>query len=290
MGVSVVIPTYNRAQLLGRALHSVLKQSCDPDELIVVDDGSTDGTQNLISDRFPDVCYIWQQNRGISSARNRGIAESKHEWIAFLDSDDEWLPQKLECQISKLQQQPSFRLCHTDEIWIRNGKRVNPLQKHRKFDGHIFRRCLPLCVISPSSVIIHRTIFDEVGLFDEALPACEDYDMWLRICAKYPVLFINQQLIKKYGGHQDQLSRKHWGMDRFRIRALEKMLKLDELSAEDRAAVLTTLLQKMRIVVQGARKHARYALLAQMVFKQRLYQQLIHDYQLPQGGAELPVG
>ena len=114
--------------------------------------------------------------------------------------------------------------------------------------------------------------------------------MWLRICAKYPVLFINQQLIKKYGGHQDQLSRKHWGMDRFRIRALEKMLKLDELSAEDRAAVLTTLLQKMRIVVQGARKHARYALLAQMVFKQRLYQQLIHDYQLPQGAAELPVG
>ncbi len=102
-----------------------------------------------------------------------------------------------------------MRVCHTDEIWIRNGRRVNARKKHGKKGGWIFQHCLPLCAMSPSSIMIHRDVFTALGGFDERLPACEDYDLWLRITARYPVLFTRQPLIEKYGGHDDQLSRKY---------------------------------------------------------------------------------
>ncbi|MBC8455855.1 glycosyltransferase family 2 protein, partial [bacterium] len=125
---------------------------------------------------------------------------------------------------------------------------------HQKFGGHIFQKCLPLCVISPSAVLIHQSIFDDVGLFDESLPACEDYDLWLRVCSKYPVLFLEQKLIRKYGGHSDQLSGKFWGMDRFRIYALEKIIRSEKLSENDQAMAIETLIQKMQIYLAGAKK------------------------------------
>lgn len=269
--ITTIIPTYNRATTILRALDSVFAQTYQPDEVIVIDDGSTDNTRNLIKINYPTVKYIYQPNKGVSSARNHAIKKSKNNWIAFLDSDDQWLPEKLEHQIAAIKQDPAIKFTHSNEIWIRNGKRVNQMDKHQKQGGWIFEYCLPLCVISPSSVMMHRSVINEVGLFDESLPACEDYDMWLRVCARYPVHYLEQPLIKKYGGHADQLSRKHWGMDRFRIRALEKIIDsgiLSELSLDSATKMLSS---KIDIFSTGAKKHGNLPdLVSCQSIKQRL--------------------
>ncbi|MDH3377689.1 MAG: glycosyltransferase [Gammaproteobacteria bacterium] len=256
--VSVVIPTYNRAGCLARALDSVLRQTHAASEIIVVDDGSSDATPQLIADRYPQVSYIRQANCGVSSARNRGIEAACGTWIAFLDSDDEWLPTKLERQLTQLHAAPAYRVGHCNEIWIRSGQRVNPKHKHRKFGGWIFQQCLPLCAISPSAVLVHRDVFADIGLFDETLPACEDYDLWLRLCARYPVQFIDTALLVKYGGHADQLSSRYEAMDRFRIKALEKIIEAPYLAPSDRTAALTILLEKIAVYVHGAEKRGRH--------------------------------
>ena len=250
--ISVIIPAFNRAHTLPKALDSVLSQTLKPREIIVVDDGSTDET-NAVLANYPGLCIISQDNRGVSAARNMGIKKAGGEWLAFLDSDDEWLKEKLEKQWDAICIDDKL-ICHTEEIWIRNGKRVNPMKKHQKFGGWIYERCLPLCVISPSSVMIHRSVFEDVGVFDESLEVCEDYDLWLRICAKYSVLFIDEPLIVKYGGHEDQLSRKHWGMDRFRVKALEKMMSFGALNDEDEKATVNMILQKCGIIINGMKK------------------------------------
>ena len=252
--ISVIVPTYNRAQQLSRALDSILCQSCSPKEIIVVDDGSTDETSALMTSEYPEIVFIQQQNTGVSSARNVGIKRASGDWIAFLDSDDEWLPEKLEIQMKALYENPEIKICHTNEIWIRNGKRVNPKKKHEKFGGWIFQKCLPLCCISPSSVIIHKSFFKEIGLFDYSLPVCEDYDLWLRITARNPVLYIEEPFLIKYGGHEDQLSKKYWGMDRFRIKSLEKIISSRVLSELDENAAKKMLMEKIYIFIQGAQK------------------------------------
>ena len=252
--ISVIIPTYNRAHLLPRALDSILRQSCLPNEIIVVDDGSTDDTSVLMTSVYPEIVFIQQSNTGVSCTRNVGIKRASGDWIAFLDSDDEWCPEKLEVQMNTLYKNPELKICHTNEIWIRNGTRVNPKKKHKKFGGWIFQKCLPLCCISPSSVIIHKSIFDEAGLFDDSLLVCEDYDLWLRITARNPVLYIEKPLLRKYGGHNDQLSRKYWGMDRFRIKSLEKIIYSKELSESDENAAKKMLTEKIHIFIQGAQK------------------------------------
>ena len=252
--VSIIVPTYNRAAVLQRALRSIENQSHEAGDIFVIDDGSTDDTEALVETDFPRVKYIYQQNLGVSAARNAGILNSKGHWLAFLDSDDEWLPDKLGKQLALIAKDSSIRVCHTGEIWVRNGTRVNPMKKHAKSGGWIFDRCLALCAISPSSVIVHRSVFEKIGLFDETLPACEDYDLWLRITSLYPVSFIDEPLIIKYGGHADQLSRKYWGMDRFRIKALKQILHQGELSLEDENAARKTLVKKARVYLNGARK------------------------------------
>ena len=256
--ITVVVPTYNRLDPLRRALESLRGQTRVPDEVIVVDDGSTDDTAQRVAGDFPDVRLIRQEQRGVSAARNRGIEAASGEWIALLDSDDEWLPRKLERQLEALANEPEYRICHTDEVWIRNGRRVNPMRKHAKRGGWIFEHCLPLCAISPSSAMLHRSLFEEVGMFDESLPACEDYDMWLRVCSRYPVLFVDEALVVKYGGHDDQLSRRHWGMDRFRIRALEKIVATSGLDEAMRRAAVRTLVEKIDVYVAGARKREKW--------------------------------
>ena len=253
----MVVPTFDRASVLSRALDSVIEQTRLPAEVIVVDDGSTDATAELVESRFPGVRLLRQENRGVSAARNRGIEASRGEWIALLDSDDEWRPRKLERQLSALEAQPDLRICHTDEIWIRKGRRVNPRQIHAKHGGWIFEHCLPLCAMSPSSIVIHRSIFEAVGMFNEALPACEDYDLWLRICSRYPVLYLDEPLVVKYGGHEDQLSSRIWGLDRYRIQALEKVLCDGSLSDDDRESAAAMLLQKVDIYLTGARKRGK---------------------------------
>lgn len=259
--VSVIIPTHNRRDLLTRALASVLDQTVPATEIIVVDDGSDDGTFEMLlaRDECEDVRVIrLPQNAGVSAARNAGIVDSKGEWLAFLDSDDTWLPEKLERQWSELRAQPrGCSVLHCDEVWIRNGRRVNPMKKHEKTGGYIYQACLPLCAISPSAVMVHRTVFAAVGLFDEQLPACEDYDMWLRICSRYPVTYVDEPLVVKYGGHADQLSHRFEAMDRFRIRALAKILDQNELDQRDELATRTMLQEKCRIYGEGARKRGR---------------------------------
>jgi len=253
--VSVVIPTYNRVHLLERALDSVLGQTLAADEIIVVDDGSTDDTASTLKSLHPEVKLIQQDNLGVSAARNTGISAARHDWIALLDSDDVWHENKLKRQITALNNAPEYLICHSDEIWIRNGVRVNQMNKHKKAGGHIFQHCLPLCAISPSAVMIHRSLFDEIGLFDENLPACEDYELWLRICSRYPVLFIDEALITKHGGHHDQLSRRYWGMDRFRIQALNKIVSANKLNDGDRDAAIKMMVNKINIYLAGAEKH-----------------------------------
>lgn len=257
-GVSVVVPTRNRSLTLRRALASVRAQTRRPEEIIVVDDGSTDDTLERLAEEFPEVRCIRQPHRGVAAARNRGVREAVHEWIAYLDSDDEWRPAKLERQLGALGGEPQHVICHTDEIWVRHGRRVNPRRRHTKTGGFILRCCLPLCVISPSSVLLRRSLLDEVGGFDEALPACEDYDLWLRICSRYPVLYVDEPLVVKHGGHSDQLSRRYWGMDRFRIRALVKLLNSRQLRFEDRRAAVRVLSQKIDIYLRGARRRRRW--------------------------------
>ncbi|MCG7900408.1 MAG: glycosyltransferase [Candidatus Thiodiazotropha weberae] len=254
MSVSVIIPTYNRASTLPRALDSVFAQTQPLLEVIVIDDGSEDETKTVVERDYPDVIYLSQTNSGVSHARNTGIRHAKGEWLALLDSDDSWLPEKLQLQMASLNDSPQLRISHTDEIWIRNGVRVNPMDKHTKQGGHIFRNCLPLCVISPSAALIHHSVFQEYGLFDTNLPACEDYDLWLRICAQEAVDFVEKPLVVKYGGHQDQLSRKHWGMDRFRVYALQKLLDNQQLNHADRCAAIEILCKKCLILSQGAGK------------------------------------
>ena len=259
--ISVIIPSYNRMELLRRALKSVMAQVLAPSEVIVVDDGSTDQTAAMVTREFPTVRLITQRNQGVSAARNRGIETSYGEWISFLDSDDEWLPEKLSEQATLIQRCLDIKVCHTDEIWIRNGRRVNAKKKHRKPEGWIFDHCLPLCCVSPSTVFIHRSVFNCVGVFDTALPACEDYDLWLRIFARYQVGLSAKPLVVKYGGHEDQLSKRYWGMDRFRVAALQKLLESGILDDQQRLLTINTLTEKCGVLIKGfeKRNNAQFA-------------------------------
>jgi glycosyltransferase involved in cell wall biosynthesis len=251
--VTVIIPTYNRRDLVREAIASVTAQSYTDCEVIVVDDGSDDGTAEVVQ-QFARIRYIYQPNHGVSAARNAGVALAQGELLAFLDSDDLWQPRKLECQVALFDQDPGIQICQTDEMWIRDGVRVNPHNKHRKTGGDIFARSLELCLVSPSAVMMRRALFEELGGFDETLPACEDYDLWLRITTRLPVHFIEMPLVVKRGGHPDQLSRRFWGMDRFRVQALCKLLESGVLSIEQRRLTLEMLRKKCVILAHGAWK------------------------------------
>lgn len=255
--ISVVIPTYNRADRVGMAIESVLAQTDVDWELIIIDDGSVDTTEDVIRCfKDPRIHYIKQENRGVSAARNRGIKVAHGDLIAFLDSDDRWKPQKLEVQREYFGNHPEISICQTEEIWIRNGRRVNPMKKHRKPSGWIFHECLQSCVVSPSAVMLRRSVFDRIGLFDETLPACEDYDLWLRASLIYEIVTLSPALTIKVGGHADQLS-KRWGLDRYRIQALEKNLEHVALSEVLRSALNGQIAERARIVAEGARKRGK---------------------------------
>ncbi|MBT5915178.1 MAG: glycosyltransferase, partial [Opitutae bacterium] len=212
--VSVVIPTHNRLHLLRRTLYSVQAQTLPPLETIVIDDGSTDRSHESLATEFPTVQWIRQSNHGVSHARNQGIKHAKGEWIALLDSDDTWHPSKLEEQNQFLQQNLGLLFCHTDEAWIRRGKSVSHPAYLNKSNQDIFLKSLTRCIICPSSVVIHQKIFEKIGFFDEELPVCEDYDLWLRLVLQYEIGYLDRKLVTKHGGHSDQLSTTYWGMDR----------------------------------------------------------------------------
>ncbi len=266
MKVSVIIPTYNRFEKLKRAVDSVLNQKFKDFELIVIDDGSTDETRDYF-EKFDGIKYIYQENKGVSAARNTGIKVAKGEWITFLDSDDEWLPDKLQMQMGFAEKNKDIKIIHSNEIWIRNGVRVNEMNKHKKLGGRIYQNSLPLCLISPSAVIIHSAVFNEKGLFDEEYPYAEDYDLWLRLTPYYEIGFIEKPLIKKYGGDEDQLSR-NWGLDVYRVKSLEKMINNPDLNFGDKEKTLNLLRKKLKILEKGYRKHGRTKLADE--FKEKL--------------------
>ena len=253
--ISVVIPTLNRINTLQRAIDSVINQTYKPAEIIVVDNGSSDGTLKFLREQYPKITILTENKIGVSSARNKGIKKSINQWIALLDSDDAWHPRKLEIQTSMLDSAlKEYNLIHTDEVWFRNNKHINQMKKHKKQGGYIFERCLSLCCISPSSVLFKKNILDKVGLFDESLPVCEDYDMWLKICSSEEVLFAQDKLTYKYGGHKDQLSKSYWGMDRFRIKSIENIIKNFDLTYNQKKQAKKELIKKLKIIINGAFK------------------------------------
>ena len=254
--VSVIIPTYNRGWILSEAVDSVLAQEYRDFELIVVDDGSTDNTREILQGYGDAVTVISQGNRGVSAARNRGIVAAAGELIAFLDSDDLWLPAKLQRQVDFFTSHPEALINQTEEVWIRRGRRVNPKKRHAKAGGMIFERSLELCLVSPSAVMVRRRLFDLVGPFDENLPACEDYDLWLRVSSRYPVHLIKEALVVKRGGHGDQLSARP-GLDRYRIRALIKLIESGRLNPMQFAAATAMLQTKCAVYAGGCRKRGR---------------------------------
>ncbi|MDP6558706.1 MAG: glycosyltransferase [Candidatus Binatia bacterium] len=254
--VSVVIPTYNRWPIVCKAIDSVLAQSYEAIELIVVDDGSDDESGEKLKKYGSRITVLSQSRKGVAAARNLGVGLSRGRYLAFLDSDDYWRRKKLEIQVAYMEAHPEVHLCQTEEIWLRNGIRVNPKMRHRKPSGDIFRPSLDLCLVSPSAVMIRRDLFERVGGFDTSFPVCEDYEFWLRIAVDTPVPLIPRPLVFKRGGHEDQLSRSTWGLDRFRILALEKLLR-SGLRGEKRRCVLETLSRKIAILAQGARKRGK---------------------------------
>jgi len=253
---TVIIPTYNRRAFLEEAVQSVLAQTYRDFELIVVDDGSSDDTAIFCESNRQRLRYFRQENSGPSAARNLGIARAQGVYLTFLDSDDLWAPRKLEIQIEFMKMHPQAMVCYTDEIWIRRGVRVNQKKKHRKYSGWIFEHCVPLCIVSPSSVLMRRDFFDRAGLFDETLPVCEDYDLWLRASLQFPFHYIDTPLITKRGGRKDQLSAA-WGLDCYRVRALQALLRDANLEPEQKQLALKTLLRKASILEQGFRKRGK---------------------------------
>ena len=256
--VSVIIPTFNRAHRIARAVASVLYQTFTDYEVLVVDDGSEDATSEVLQPfRSRVKCIHHSENLGVSAARNTGISASHSPLIAFLDSDDYWLPGKLAAQVSFFSEHPEAVACQTEELWIRRGVRVNPMKKHLKPSGEIFEPSLKLCVVSPSAVVVKRTLLEDVGVFDKDFPVCEDYDLWLRISWKYPIWLIPEPLIIKEGGAPDQLSRSIEGMDRYRIRAIARLIKSGCLSERQTQAALKELRLKCRVYGNGCLRRGK---------------------------------
>ncbi len=259
--VSVIIPTYNRAGgLVEKAIDSVLAQTHQNFELLIVDDGSTDHTAQILRHHYADKIQILSiENQGPAAARNHGLKYANHDLVAFLDSDDWWHKKKLDVQAQVMVENPTSLISHTDEIWYRRGTFLNQKKKHVRPHGDIFKACLPLCCVGMSTVMLRRDFFNSVGLFDESLPCCEDYDLWLRAAGQVEFYKIDQPLTYKQGGRDDQVSVQYRvGMDQFRIASLEKCLQLEFFSREQRSLLAAELVRKSTIYGKGCLKHGRH--------------------------------
>lgn len=258
--VSVIIPTYNRAEFLPRAMNSVLKQTRSCSEIIVVNDGSTDNTtevvENILSCSKTPYSILNQKNKGPSAARNNGVKKARFPYVAFLDSDDHWKKRKLEIQFKALNENRNYLICHTYEKWLRRGEHLNQKKIHIPREGYIFDHCVMLCAVGMSTVMVRKELFDDIGFFDESLRCCEDYDFWLRTSSKFEFLLVNQPLTVKEGGREDQVSHMYrLGMDKLRLYSLKKLLRSDALSEQQCSIALQEFERKSLIFGNGCIKH-----------------------------------
>lgn len=254
---SIIIPTFNRAHTIIRTLNSVKIQNLSKEiEVILVDDGSTDNTatvvNNWIENNKLEIKYLSQTHQGVSKARNFGVSQSNANWICFLDSDDEWLANKLKKQLQCILINPNIRIFQTEEIWFRNGIRVNAHKKHKKISGNIFQESLLQCMITTSSVAIRRDLWLENHGFDTKLSSCEDYDLWLRITCKEEIGLLPENLLIRYGGAKDQLSIIYPVMDRFRIYAIIKNWNI--FNQNQKYLAQEVLFKKLSILKTGLEK------------------------------------
>lgn len=272
--VSVVIPTFNRANWLARSVTSVLKQSHPVREIIVIDDGSTDNTQEVVASLIQlnksstKIIYYFRENSGVSKSRNFGIERASHDWIAFLDSDDEWYKKKMELQWRHIQENPECKIVHGNEKWYRDGLFVNQKKRHRKSGGRIYERCLELCLISPSAVMLHKDVFTRVGHFREDFPVCEDYDLWLKITAEFDIGFVEEAILRKNGGHEDQLSQRYAAMDHWRVLSMLNMLEHPSLNEKEIEETKLMIERKTKVLAQGYRRRNKLKELSEI--QQRL--------------------
>jgi len=261
--VSVIIPTFNRRTMVRHAIGSVMAQTERDFELIVVDDGSTDGSCELLKAlasrragerwgfRFERI-----SNRGPAGARNHGLAIARGRYTAFLDSDDLWKQGKLALQLNHMRSR-GRAISQTQEIWIRHGRRVNPGLRHRKLGGDIFVQSLRTCLISPSAAMVETRLLRQAGGFDERMRACEDYDLWLRLLAENQADLLDDALVVRRAGHLDQLSATTPALDRFRILALMKLVAGGALGAKRRLSALEVLAEKCTVYGKGLRRRKR---------------------------------
>jgi glycosyltransferase involved in cell wall biosynthesis len=281
--VAVIIPTFNRASLLDRAIRSVLNQTWRNFELVVVDDASTDGTADLPVIKSGNGRFRYlrlSENRGVSVARNAGIRATSAPWLAFLDSDDEWFPTKLSKQVEWAKKNPEFHICQTQELWIRRGIRVNPPKTHEKFGGDLFAASLNRCMITSSSVMLNRELFEAMGGFNEAFPACEDYDLWLRVTSHYQVGLVDEFLLKRYGGHGDQLSKTIPILDRFRVQSLVNLIENGVLTEFQRNLTIESAVKRAIILAQGYKKRGN-------IREYGKYREIIRHYDRSENNAGL---
>lgn len=255
--ITAIVPVFNREHTIHRAIDSILSQSYTPEEIIVVDDCSTDGTNDILRGYGDKITLIrLSHNSGPSIARNEGVKHARTEWIAFMDSDDSWKKDKLKKQADYLRKYPFYQIMQSDEIWIRNGKRVNPHKHHKKPPGWIWEQSLERCLVSPSGVLLKKSLLNQYGGFDESLPVCEDYDLWLKISRHCPVGLEPGLSVVKTGGHHDQLSRRFSAMDRFRVQSLLNMLKREPLPGF-REKLIDILKKKLNVLMRGCEKRGK---------------------------------
>ncbi len=258
--VTIIIPTYNRKSYLEDAIDSVLGQNFTHFGIIVVDDGSDDGTADLVRGLGDPkkLEYMRFSHSGVpGKVRNAGARMAKGNYLAFLDSDDLWKPEKLTRQIAFFEEHPGIRICHSREIWQRGEKIVSQAgQRHRR-SGNIFPDALKKCIIGPSTVMMRRELFEEFSGFREDLEIAEDYELWLRITAKYPVGYIDEPLVIKRGGHPDQLSEKYGQIEIFRIKALLLNLEAGAFGGDQRVLAARELARKCRVYAAGCEKRGK---------------------------------
>ncbi len=261
MNISIILPTFNRPNMTIRALNSIVKQTYRHFELIVIDDGSFDNTYDRINDYLKtqqNIKYklIKKTNKGVSHARNIGLRLAQYDWVAFLDSDDEWLPSRLQTQVNYINKTPDCHWVYSDEQWVKDGV-VIPVKPNscKKYHGAVLKKAIDRCFIGCSTVLIRKSHIEDVGGFNENFPACEDYDLWLKLLSKYKVDYIDQKLVTRFGGHDDQLSRAFHSMNLWRLKSVANLLEKSHLNEPERSYAENFIKSKAPQLMNGYKKY-----------------------------------